>query len=106
MGSPSRFGLDGNQFVENGLLGMYTKCGSIADAVRLFDGMASPNEVSFTAMMGGLAQSGAVDDALRLFARMSRSGIRVDPVAVSSVLGACAQACAGDYNVASAIRLA
>lgn len=101
-----KVGLDGHQFVENGLLGMYTKCGSVADAVRLFDGMTSPNEVSFTAMMGGLAQGGAVDDALRLFARMSRTGIRVDPVAVSSVLGACAQACAGDYNVARAIQLA
>ncbi|KAL6888468.1 hypothetical protein ACP4OV_009494 [Aristida adscensionis] len=100
-----KVGLDGNQFVENALLGMYTKCGEVADAVRLFDGMPRPNEVSFTAMMGGLAQSGSVDDALRLFARMSRSGVRVDPVAVSSVLGACAQACAGEYSVVRAIRL-
>ncbi|CAN6243168.1 unnamed protein product [Urochloa humidicola] len=100
-----KVGLDGNQFVENALLGMYTKCGSVADAVRLFDGMARPNEVSFTAMMGGLAQNGAVDDALRLFARMSRSGVPVDPVSVSSVLGACAQACAGEYSVVRAIRL-
>ncbi|PVH65669.1 hypothetical protein PAHAL_1G048400 [Panicum hallii] len=36
---------------------------------------------------------------------MSRSGVRVDPVAVSSVLGACAQACAGEYSVVRAIRL-
>ena len=100
-----KVGLDGNQFVENALLGMYTKCGSVDDAIRLFDGMARPNEVAFTAMMGGLAQSGAVDDALRLFARMSRSGVRVDPVAVSSVLGACAQACSGEYSIVRAIRL-
>ena len=53
-----KVGLDENQFVENALLGMYTKCGSIGEAVRLFDGMARPNEVSFTAMMGGLAQTG------------------------------------------------
>ncbi|KAJ1278039.1 hypothetical protein BS78_04G049600 [Paspalum vaginatum] len=101
-----KVGLDGNQFVENALLGMYTKCRSITDAIRLFDGMPSLNEVSFTAMMGGLAQSGAVDDALRLFARMSRSGIRVDSVAISSVLGACAQACAGGYNAVRIIWLA
>ncbi|KAL6629115.1 hypothetical protein ACP70R_028880 [Stipagrostis hirtigluma subsp. patula] len=100
-----KVGLDGNQFVENALLGMYTKCWSVADAVRLFDGISHPNEVSFTAMMGGLAQSGSVDEALRLFARMTRSGVRVDPVAVSSVLGACAQACSGDYNVVRAVRL-
>uniref|UniRef100_A0A0D9VCL3 Pentacotripeptide-repeat region of PRORP domain-containing protein n=1 Tax=Leersia perrieri TaxID=77586 RepID=A0A0D9VCL3_9ORYZ len=101
-----KVGLDENQFVENALLGMYTKCGRVGDAVRLFDGMARPNEVSFTAMMGGLAQAGSVDDALRLFARMCGSGVAVDPVSVSSVLGACAQACVGgDYSVARALWL-
>ncbi|XP_024317926.1 pentatricopeptide repeat-containing protein At4g20770 [Brachypodium distachyon] len=100
-----KVGLDENLFVENALLGMYTKCGGVEDAVRLFDGMASPNEVSFTAMMGGLVQAGSVDDALRLFARMCRSGVRVDPVAVSSVLGSCAQACASEFDVVRAFRL-
>uniref|UniRef100_A0A0E0JVZ8 Pentacotripeptide-repeat region of PRORP domain-containing protein n=1 Tax=Oryza punctata TaxID=4537 RepID=A0A0E0JVZ8_ORYPU len=104
-GMAVKVGLDANQFVENALLGMYTKCGSVGDAVRLFDGMARPNEVSFTAMMGGLAQTGSVDDALRLFARMCWSGVPVDPVSVSSVLGACAQACASDYSIARAFRL-
>ncbi|XP_020109255.1 pentatricopeptide repeat-containing protein At4g20770-like [Ananas comosus] len=84
-----KVGLDGNLFVENALLGMYAKCGSFEDAVKVFDEMAQPNEVSFTAMMGGLMQSGSVEKALRLFAKMHTSGIRVDPVAVSSVLGAC-----------------
>ncbi|KAF0919465.1 hypothetical protein E2562_029466 [Oryza meyeriana var. granulata] len=104
-GTAVKVGLDANQFVENALLGMYTKCGRVGDAVRLFDGMSRPNEVSFTAMMGGLAQTGSVDDALRLFARMCRSGVPVDPVSVSSVLGACAQACAGEYSIARAFRL-
>ncbi|KAL5208067.1 hypothetical protein ABZP36_032502 [Zizania latifolia] len=104
-GMAAKVGLDTNQFVENALLGMYTKCGSVGDAVRLFDAIARPNEVSFTAMMGGLAQTGSVDDALRLFARMFRSGVPVDPVSVSSVLGACAQACASDYCIARAFRL-
>ncbi|XP_071677753.1 pentatricopeptide repeat-containing protein At4g20770-like [Lolium perenne] len=100
-----KVGLDENQFVENALLGMYTKCGSVGEAVQLFDAMASPNEVSFTAMMGGLAQTGSVDDALRLFARMCRSGIRVDPVSVSSVLGSCAQACTSEFNIVRAFQL-
>ncbi|XP_072953978.1 pentatricopeptide repeat-containing protein At4g20770 [Typha angustifolia] len=83
--------LDKNLFVENALLGMYTKCGSIKDAIIKFDEMDSPNEVSFTAMMGGLMQSGSVEEALRLFAKMHKSRICIDPVAVSSVLGACAR---------------
>ncbi|KAJ0981289.1 hypothetical protein J5N97_009544 [Dioscorea zingiberensis] len=87
-----KIGLDENLFVENALLSMYTKCGSIQDAISVFDGMSQPNEVSFTAMMGGLMQSGSVDEALRLFGKMHRNGIRIDPVAVSSVLNVCARA--------------
>nr|UPT49693.1 pentatricopeptide repeat protein AaPPR1180 [Agave angustifolia] len=54
--------------------------------------MADPNEVSFTAMMGGLVLSGSVEEALKLFVRMHRRGIHIDPVAVSSIFGACARA--------------
>lgn len=85
-----KVGLDDNLFVENALLSMYTKCGSIEGACRVFDGMSNPNEVSFTAMMGGLRQSGSVDEALSLFGKMHRNGIHIDPVAVSGVLNACA----------------
>ncbi|XP_020598922.1 pentatricopeptide repeat-containing protein At4g20770 [Phalaenopsis equestris] len=86
-----KVGLDSHLFVENALLSLYTKCGILDDAVRLFDGMARPNEVSFTAIIGGLVQSGCIAEALRLFARMHKNGVLIDQVAVSSVLGACAR---------------
>ncbi|KAG0469723.1 hypothetical protein HPP92_015808 [Vanilla planifolia] len=86
-----KVGLDVNLFVENALLAMYTKCESLVDAVKLFEDMPDPNEVSFTALMGGLVQSGLAEEALRLFTRMHRCGISVDQISVSSVLGACAK---------------
>ncbi|KAJ6796299.1 pentatricopeptide repeat-containing protein-like [Iris pallida] len=88
----AKVGLTENSFVGNALVGMYTKCGCVDDALKLFDSMANPNEVSFTAMMGGLVSSGSANWALRLFARMHRRQVAIDPIAVSSVLGACARA--------------
>uniref|UniRef100_A0A1D1YW91 Pentatricopeptide repeat-containing protein At4g20770 n=1 Tax=Anthurium amnicola TaxID=1678845 RepID=A0A1D1YW91_9ARAE len=86
-----KVGLDGNAFVENALVGMYNKCGDILDATVIFNGMSQPNEVSFTAMMGGLLQDGYIDDALWLFAKMRKKGIQIDAVVVSSALGASAR---------------
>ncbi|KAI0499021.1 hypothetical protein KFK09_019921 [Dendrobium nobile] len=86
-----KVGLASNLFVENALLAMYTKCGIQDDAKMLFDEMTRPNEVSFTAIIGGLVQSGCIAEALRFFARMHRNNVCIDQVAVSSVLGACAK---------------
>ncbi|KAL5977273.1 hypothetical protein ACLOJK_021619 [Asimina triloba] len=86
-----KIGLDGNKYVENALLGMYAKCGRVDDAIRTFDEMSLPNEVSFTSMMGGLAQTNCFHEALKVFNKMHRNGIRIDSVALSSVLGVCAK---------------
>ncbi|KAL5716247.1 hypothetical protein ACHQM5_017966 [Ranunculus cassubicifolius] len=94
-----KVGLDGNKFVENAVVGMYGKCGCMREAVRAFDQILNPNEVSFTAIMGGLAQSDCFDEALRMFTKMHRNGIKMDPVAFSSVLGVCARGEAGESSI-------
>lgn len=93
-----KVGLDSNLFVENALLALYTKCVILDDAVRLFDKMPRPNEVSFTAIISGLVQCGCTEKALRLFARMHRSGVCIDQVAVSSALGACSKSEEESYS--------
>ncbi|KAF6176926.1 hypothetical protein GIB67_027726 [Kingdonia uniflora] len=88
-----KVGLVGNMYVENALVGMYAKCSSrsIDDAIRAFNELSQPNEVSFTAMMGGLAQTDRVNEAMKMFAKMHRNKIKVDGVAFSSILGVCAR---------------
>ncbi|XP_042477830.1 pentatricopeptide repeat-containing protein At4g20770 [Macadamia integrifolia] len=86
-----KVGLDHNKYVENALVGMYAKCGIINDAIQVFGEMCHPNEVSFTALMGGLAQTDHVDEALRMFTKMHKIGIRIDPVSLSGVLSVCAR---------------
>ncbi|XP_026432239.1 pentatricopeptide repeat-containing protein At4g20770-like isoform X2 [Papaver somniferum] len=70
-----KVGLNCNVYVENALVGMYAKCGSIVNAIRAFDDMSCPNEVSFTALMGGLAQTDRFDEALEMFVKMHRKGV-------------------------------
>ncbi|KAL1812067.1 hypothetical protein ACET3Z_022132 [Daucus carota] len=66
---------------------MYAKCGCIGDAVKAFEDLVEPNEVSFTAMMGVLAETDQVEEALKMFRLMYRIGISVDSISLSCVLG-------------------
>ncbi len=54
-------------FVGNNLVDMYAKCGSMADAWRLFSKMHSHNEVSWNAMLGGYAMDGHGAEAFAHF---------------------------------------
>ncbi|XP_057420442.1 pentatricopeptide repeat-containing protein At4g20770 [Lotus japonicus] len=91
-----KVGLDSNIYVGNSLLSMYVKCGLHGDAVRVFWDIPEPNEVTFTTMMGGLAQTNQVKEALELFRNMLRKGIPVDSVSLSSILGVCAKGGSGE----------
>lgn len=92
-----KLGLGSNLFVENSLLGMYVKCHCFNYALKLFDEMVQPDEVSFTSIIGGLTQLGSTGEAFKLFVKMHTLGICIDPVAISSVLSALA--CAEDIEM-------
>eukprot|EP01018_Ginkgo_biloba_P031528 Gb_16955 [translate_table: standard] len=76
-------------FVQNILVDMYIKCGSIVDACNVFDKMPERNVVSWTAVIAGYAQSGNCVEALKLFCEMHQKGVKPDQSAYASVLRAC-----------------
>ncbi|EFJ38236.1 hypothetical protein SELMODRAFT_73641 [Selaginella moellendorffii] len=49
---------------------MYGKCGSMADARKIFDRMQRPDVVSLTSLVLGYAENGEAQEALRLFQLM------------------------------------
>ncbi|KAK9115314.1 hypothetical protein Syun_022116 [Stephania yunnanensis] len=57
----SRFGLD--MSVGNGLIDMYSKCGSLADAKRVFTTMERRDVVSWTTIITGFGQHGKAREA-------------------------------------------
>lgn len=80
-------GLDKNIFVGNALLSMYAKCGLMRDyGVRVFEYLLEPNEVSFTAVIGGLARENKVLEAVEMFRSMCEKGVQVDSVCLSNIL--------------------
>jgi pentatricopeptide repeat protein len=83
-------GLDGEVYVGTALLSMYAKCGSMEDALQVFDKMKERNVVSWTAMIAGFAQHGRMEEAFRYFDKMSKLGVEPNRVTFMSILGACA----------------
>eukprot|EP01018_Ginkgo_biloba_P000403 Gb_07442 [translate_table: standard] len=76
--------------VENALITMYVKCGSVENARQLFDKMLERNVVSWTAIIMGYVQNGNGEEALRLFCQMQQAGMKPNEFTLASILGACA----------------
>ncbi|PSS26709.1 Pentatricopeptide repeat-containing protein [Actinidia chinensis var. chinensis] len=65
--------LEFDEFVKNGLIDMYSKCNSLIDARRTFDGMAYVNVIAYNAMIEGYSRLEKLHEALDLFHEMRRS---------------------------------
>lgn len=63
---------DSDDFVKNGLIDMYGKCNSLADARRAFDMAVDRNLVSYNAMIEGYSRQGKLYEALDLFHQLMR----------------------------------
>ncbi|KAF5445785.1 hypothetical protein F2P56_034809 [Juglans regia] len=78
--------------VSNALVSLYSKCGSIRDSHRMFNDMKIRDEVSWTALVSGLAQFGEAKETIDLFERMLAQGLEPDEVTFIGVLSACSRA--------------
>lgn len=85
-----KLGCAAELFVGSNLADMYSKCGSVGDASRVFDEMPCKDGVSWTAMIDGYAKNGDLDKALLSFAEMFRDDLSaVDQHALCAALSAC-----------------
>ncbi|CAH8389365.1 unnamed protein product [Eruca vesicaria subsp. sativa] len=82
-------GLQHNIYVATGLVDMYGKCGSIAEALRVFESMPVKNEATWNAMISTYAHHGHAQEALLLFDQMS---VPPSDVTFVGVLSACVHA--------------
>lgn len=74
--------------VQNTVLNMYAKCGSLDEARKVFDEMVSRDMVSWTVLITGYAQSDRPSKALVLFPEMLRLGLQPNQFTFSSLLKA------------------
>ncbi|EEF36274.1 pentatricopeptide repeat-containing protein, putative [Ricinus communis] len=73
----------------NALIDMYAKCGSMAEARLVFDGMDERDVISWTSMINGYILNGDEKSALTLFRTMQMERIIPSSVTIASVLSAC-----------------
>eukprot|EP01018_Ginkgo_biloba_P014275 Gb_03221 [translate_table: standard] len=88
----NKAGLQSDICVANALVDMYAKCGSIKNALHVFDKMPRRDVVSWTAMIGGYAMHGCGEEALKLFEQMQHAGTKPDHITLVCVLSACCHA--------------
>ncbi|XP_050257597.1 pentatricopeptide repeat-containing protein At1g74600, chloroplastic [Quercus robur] len=85
-----RFGVGKDIVVGGALVGMYSKCGSLELASRVFDMLPEKDQVVWSSLVSGYAQNGYIEKALMLFCDMLMADFTIDCFTVSSVLGAVA----------------
>ncbi len=70
---------------------MYSKCGNLEDARRVFDEMQIKSLVTWNSMITSLGVHGRGHEAIGLFAEMERANVRPDAITFVGVLCACVQ---------------
>ncbi|XP_062092710.1 pentatricopeptide repeat-containing protein At2g39620 [Humulus lupulus] len=94
-------GLESDSHVQNSLIGMYAKCGSLSSAACLFNRIQSmKDEVSWNVIIAGYAQSGYAKEAISAFHQMKLESLRPNSVTIVSVLPAVAYLSALSEGVA------
>lgn len=78
--------------IQNSLISMYSKCGSIDVACGVFNSIGVPNIVSFNCMITGFSQNGFGQEALELFELAKSKGHEPTEITFLGVLSACTHA--------------
>ncbi|KAJ7518408.1 hypothetical protein O6H91_21G067500 [Diphasiastrum complanatum] len=89
-GQIAKRGCGADIVVKTALVGMYSRCGSLEDARKLFKELPERDTIACTAMIGVYVQHGHAKEALQLYGEMKREGVYLDKVATMSILDACA----------------
>ncbi|KAK9206402.1 hypothetical protein WN943_016677 [Citrus x changshan-huyou] len=81
-----------NDILGSALIDMYSKCGSIENAIQVFERIPQRNAIAWSAMIGGFAMHGRAQDALDCFSRMEQAGVKPSDVVYIGLLSACSHA--------------
>ncbi|KAJ0987985.1 hypothetical protein J5N97_006341 [Dioscorea zingiberensis] len=82
-------GIKGSIPLNNALLDMYTKCGCMSMARRLFNEIPSKDVISWTSIVSGYASSGLLEQAEKLIEEIPYKNAKEILPFLASLLGAC-----------------
>ncbi|KAL6964797.1 Pentatricopeptide repeat-containing protein [Sarracenia purpurea var. burkii] len=82
-----KLGIHSDLWIESALMDMYSKCGSMKDAMGVFEAAEVLDEVSLTVILVGFAQNGFEEEAVHIFMKMVKAEMEIDAQVLSAVLG-------------------
>ncbi|XP_078172099.1 pentatricopeptide repeat-containing protein At2g39620-like [Carex rostrata] len=82
-------GFESDAKVGNCLIDMYSKCGRLECAQKVFDQMPQKDTASWNTMLAGYSIHGLSHDAISLFSQMENKSIEADALTYLGVLSAC-----------------
>ncbi|XP_008811063.1 pentatricopeptide repeat-containing protein At3g26630, chloroplastic-like [Phoenix dactylifera] len=84
-------GLERSVYVGTALVDMYSKCGSLEDAARVFGQMRNRSSATWNSMITSLGVHGRGKEAVAVFREMGRTNVKPDGITFVGVLSACAR---------------
>ncbi|XP_023900372.2 putative pentatricopeptide repeat-containing protein At1g69350, mitochondrial [Quercus suber] len=78
-----------DEFVQNSLIDMYSKCGLVNCGYKIFETIEQKSVITWNSMVCGFSQNGNSEEAIRLFDQMYMNGIEMNEVTFLSVIQAC-----------------
>ncbi|XP_010929544.1 pentatricopeptide repeat-containing protein At3g26630, chloroplastic [Elaeis guineensis] len=82
-------GLERSVYVGTALVDMYSKCGSLEEAARVFGQMPKRSLATWNSMITSLGVHGRGKEAVALFREMERANVKPDGITFVGVLSAC-----------------
>jgi pentatricopeptide repeat protein len=80
---------EGDPFQLTALLDMYSKCGCMADARRVFDSIPDKDLIAWNALIMGYGRQGEIEDALDSFEIMLDQNVKPNEATFVNVLSVC-----------------
>ncbi|PRQ46486.1 putative tetratricopeptide-like helical domain, DYW domain-containing protein [Rosa chinensis] len=112
----TKLGFASDSYIQNTLMNMYSTCGCLVSARKVFDKMSDKSVVSWATMIDAYAQWDQSAEALKLFYKMERENVDPNEVTLLNVLTACGMArdletakrvhrCIEEYSFGSHLKL-
>ncbi|MCO5561840.1 hypothetical protein L7F22_015464 [Adiantum nelumboides] len=80
---------ESNLALGSALVGLYSNCGELVEARKVFDSLFCKDSVAWAAMIGGYAQARQDLSALHLFSKLQDEGLKPSDATFSSTLKVC-----------------
>ncbi|KAI5659707.1 hypothetical protein M9H77_28500 [Catharanthus roseus] len=78
-----------NEFVQNSLISMYSKCGLVDSALIIFDDVHEKGVVTWNNMICGFSQNGNLKEAIAFFREMYSNSLEMNEVTFLTIVQAC-----------------